>query len=55
MMKVLEHLLYERRLFSMEKRRLRRNPIAVHKYLKCGSQVHGVRLLSMTCSNRTTE
>ena len=59
MMKGLEHLLYEERLsnlglFSLGKRRLRRDLINVYKYLKGGGrQVDEARLFSVVCSNRT--
>jgi len=58
MIKDLEHLPYEKRLrdlglLSLEKRRAREDLITVYKYLKCGSQVNGSRLISVVCSSRT--
>ena len=51
MMKGLEHLSYEERLsnlglFTLEKRRLRGDPISVYKYLRCGRLRDEARLFS---------
>ena len=58
MIKDLQHLPCEERLsdlglFSLEKRRLRRDLISVHKYLKCGSQRDMGNLFSAVCGDRT--
>jgi len=58
MIKGLQHLPCEERLsdlglFSLEKRRLRRDLISVHKYLKCGSQRDMGNLFSAVCGDRT--
>jgi len=57
MIKGLEHLPCEERLsnlglFSLEKRRLRRDPINVYKYLKCRRQRDEARLFSAVCRDR---
>ena len=59
MIKALGHLLYEERLsnlglFSLKKRRLRRNLINLYKYLKGdGRQMDEARLFLVVCSDRT--
>ncbi|MCQ4187873.1 hypothetical protein FK515_30430, partial [Klebsiella pneumoniae] len=58
MIKGLEHLSYEARLrelglFSLEKRRLRGDLIAVFQYLKGAYKKDGERLFSRACCNRT--
>jgi len=54
----LEHLLYEERLrefglFSLEKRRLRRNLVVVFHYLKGASKKDRDRLFSRACCDKT--
>ena len=58
MMRVLEHLLYEKRLrdlrlLRLEKRTLRENLINAYKYLKGRSQMVGASLFSAVPSDRT--
>ncbi|PKU49273.1 hypothetical protein llap_458 [Limosa lapponica baueri] len=58
MIRGLEHLSYEDRLrelglFSLEKRRLWRDPIAAFRYLKEGYRKDGDRLFSRACFDRT--
>jgi len=59
MIRVLEHLSYEKRLralrlFNLEKRRLQRHLIAAFQHLKGAYKNAGERLLTKTCSDRTT-
>ncbi|PKU44548.1 hypothetical protein llap_5155 [Limosa lapponica baueri] len=58
MIKGMEHLSYEERLrhlglFSLAKRRLRRDLINAYKYLKIRCQEDGARLFAAVPSNRT--
>jgi len=58
MIKGLQHLSYEKSLgeqglFSLEKRRLRRNLINVYKYLASRNEEEGDRLFSVVPSDKT--
>jgi len=39
-------------LFSLKKRRLKRDLINAHKHLKCGRQLDEARFFSVACSDR---